>query len=452
MKVFVRSAAAALVFIALLVYVFTAERGRVPEKEEIFGVDIAQATSLQIVGGDTEVVLEKREGTWYVNKPFKGLANESSAEERVRAIAELKPVGKRKDADLESDDFGLKKPRVTATLRYGQGDEVKVSIGKDVPVGPETYAKIEGREELYIIPSSVLTALKKTAEGLREKKLVDVKSDEVRSLALSHGGIEVKVANRREDDKDKWFITAPITARADEFQVEQVVNSVTALTAEAFVQEVGEASKYGLDKPSLLVELVDKDGKKTGITIGAECKEAMETDETELVFARADGRPEVMVLKTETVEELRKTPLDLRDKSLLELTKDDITYVRVQSKKRLSFALKRLPDGWHLDRPIKGLATPAKADDILWDIVQLEARDYIEEKPEDLKQYGLAIPDTIIEVHTLGSDEVLKIKIGYAHGEDAHYCQTSESDEVYAVSDMLLLDLPMKVEEIQSPS
>ena len=452
MKVFLRSAAAALVFVALLVYVFTAERGRVAEKEEIFGVNVEDATSLQVVGGDKELVLEKREGTWYVSKPYTGLANESNAEERIRAIAELKPVGTREDADLESDDFGLKEPRVTATLRYGQGDEVKVSIGKDLPVGAETYAKIEGRRELYIIPSSVLTALKKTAEGLREKKLVQVNKDEVRSLKLSHGETEVKVENRREEDKDRWFITAPITARADEFQVEQAINEVTGLEAEAFVQEVGEASKYGLDKPSLRVELVDKDGKKSGITIGAECKEPMETSATELVFARADGRVEVMVLKAETLEELRKKPLDLRDKSLVELTKDDITYVRVQSKKRLSFALKRLPDGWHLDRPVKGVATPAKADDILWDIVQLEAQEYIEEKPEDLKQYGLAIPDTIIEVHTLGSDEVLKIKLGFAHGEDAHYCQTSESDEVYAVSDMLLLDLPMKVEEIQSPS
>ena len=452
MKVFLRSAAAALVFVALLVYVFTAERGRVAEKEEIFGLNVEDATSLQIVGGDKELVLEKREGTWYVSKPYTGLANESNAEERIRAIAELKPVGTREDADLESDDFGLKEPRVTATLRYGQGDEVKVSIGKDLPVGAETYAKIEGRRELYIIPSSVLTALKKTAEGLREKKLVQVNKDEVRSLKLSHGETEVKVENRREEDKDRWFITAPITARADEFQVEQAINEVTGLEAEAFVQEVGEASKYGLDKPSLRVELVDKDGKKSGITIGAECKEPMETSETELVFARADGRTEVMVLKAATAAELRKKPLDLRDKSLVELTKNDITYVRVQSKKRLSFALKRLPDGWHLDRPIKGMATPAKADDILWDIVQLEARDYIEEKPEDLKQYGLAIPDTIIEVHTLGSDEVFKIKIGYAHDEDTHYCQTSESDEVYAVSDMLLLDLPMKVEEIQSSS
>jgi hypothetical protein len=452
MKVFLRSAAAALVFIAVLVYVFTAERGRVPEKEEIFGLDVADAISLEIVGGDSEVLLEKREGTWYVNKPFKGLANETSAEERVRAIAELKPVGKRKDADLDSEDFGLKTPRVTAVLRYGQGNEVKVSIGKDLPVGAETYARIEGREQLYIIPSSVLTTLKKTAEDLREKKLVQVKDDDVRSLKLSHGATEVKVENRREADEDKWFITAPITARADEFQVEQAVSKVTELKAEAFVQEVGEASKYGLDKPSLRVELVDKDGKKSGIAIGAECKEPVETSETDLVFARADGRDEVMVLKMDAVEELRKKPLDLRDKSLVEVNKDDINYVRVQSKKRLSFALKRLPDGWHLDRPVKAKATPAKVDDILWDIVQLEARDYIEEKPENLKQYGLAIPDTIIEVHTLGSDEVLKIKIGYAHGEDAHYCQTSESDEVYAVSDMLLMDLPTKIEEMQSSS
>jgi len=427
MKAFVRSIAAALVFAALLIYVFTAERGRVPDKDEVFGLNVEQTTSLQVTAADLDLQLQKRDDTWYVEKPFKGLADQDEAENCVKAVAELKPAGTRSGIDLDDEKFGLKDPRVTAVLSYGKGRQIKLLIGNKTPVGSEYYAKIEGRKDLYILASSVYSTLNPAPDKLREKQLAKIDSDKARALSLAYGDTKLRVENRRQDDKDEWFITSPINARADEFQTEQVITKLAGLEAKDFVGEPGKNVNYGFDKPSLEVEVTDAEGEKTAITIGA----------------KSDRRDEY---------ELRKRPLDLRDKSIVKLDKQKLSYVRVQSKKRLSFAIKRLPDGWHLDRPVKAKADAAKVDDILWDLVQLEARDYIEEQPQDLKQYGLAIPSDIIEVHSLDSEDVLKIKIGYAYGEDAHYCQTSESDQVYAISDMLLLDLPNKLEDIEASS
>ncbi|HCU38313.1 MAG TPA: hypothetical protein DGT21_23705 [Armatimonadetes bacterium] len=168
------------------------------------------------------------------------------------------------------------------------------------------------------------------------------------------------------------------------------------------------------------------------------------------MYAKVSGRDEVAVIKGEDLESLKKQPIDLRDKSIVDLKKDNISYVKVQSKERLSFAIKRLPDGWHLDAPVKAVANAMKVDDLLWDLAQLEARDYVEENPQDLKQYGLAIPDIVIDIQQLGADKPIKIKIGYAHGDDAHYAQTSEGNQVYAISDTLINDLPEKLADIQS--
>jgi len=450
MKAFVRSIAAALVFAALLIYVFTAERGRVPDKDEVFGLNVEQTTSLQVTAADLDLQLQKRDDTWYVEKPFKGLADQDEAENCVKAVAELKPAGTRSGIDLDDEKFGLKDPRVTAVLSYGKGRQIKLLIGNKTPVGSEYYAKIEGRKDLYILASSVYSTLNPAPDKLREKQLAKIDSDKARALSLAYGDTKLRVENRRQDDKDEWFITSPINARADEFQTEQVITKLAGLEAKDFVGEPGKNVNYGFDKPSLEVEVTDAEGEKTAITIGAKSdrRDESSSDGGELLYAKVAGRDEVLLVAAKDVDELRKRPLDLRDKSIVKLDKQKLSYVRVQSKKRLSFAIKRLPDGWHLDPK----ADAAKVDDILWDLVQLEARDYIEEQPQDLKQYGLAIPSDIIEVHSLDSEDVLKIKIGYAYGEDAHYCQTSESDQVYAISDMLLLDLPNKLEDIEASS
>ena len=116
MKRHARSIAAALAFIALLVYVAVFERGRVPEKDELFGLEVAQATALEVAGDGVEFAIEKRGSKWYVVKPFAGLADTENAERRVQSIAHLKPTGTRSGVNLEDDAFGLTQPRLTATL------------------------------------------------------------------------------------------------------------------------------------------------------------------------------------------------------------------------------------------------------------------------------------------------------------------------------------------------
>ena len=39
--------------------------------------------------------------------------------------------------------------------------------------------------------------------------------------------------------------------------------------------------------------------------------------------------------------------------------------------------------------------------------------------------------------------------IGFAKGSDAHYCKTSQSDQVYVISDMLLMDLPKTADDLK---
>ncbi len=499
-KGYARTIAAGLAFVALLAYIFIAgEYGRVADKDELFGLNVEDATRLTVEGDTAKFSLVRRGEDWFIERPFEGLANTDEAERRVKTIAELKPVGSR-DVDLQDEQFGLQTPRLTAVLEYGKGKEIRIAIGSGTPTGSEIFASVEGRDKLYILSASVLSTLDRDIEDLREKKLVRVDETDVRVISLAHGDQRLVVENRPVSGEDHWSLTAPISARADEFQTEQLVSKLVGLEARHFVgpttdavpaepvaeepgaeeaadadgdvaeavDAAGEADAgddaaseapaaqvdYGFGAPSFAVELTTAKGEKISLTVGRqatpdELPEVARESEYDYLYAQVSGRNEIALVRADEVENLQKEPIDLRDKAIVDLKKDNISFIKVQAKDRLSFSLKRLPDGWHLDTPVKAVANAMKADDLLWDISQLEAREYVDENPEDLKQYGLAIPDIVIEVHQLGGAPV-KIKIGYEHGEDTRYAQTSEGNQVYAISDMLINDLPVTLEDIQS--
>jgi hypothetical protein len=73
----------------------------------------------------------------------------------------------------------------------------------------------------------------------------------------------------------------------------------------------------------------------------------------------------------------------------------------------------------------------------------------VEKDPQDLKQYGLAVPQMIIEVGAITRDTPLKLKFGFERDDGSYYCQTSESPQVVAVGGMLLGDLPEELGDIR---
>lgn len=449
MKTLMRTIAAAIVFAALLIYAFSFERGRVPHEDEVFGLDIAQATRLQVTTKTAEIEIVKKDDEWYATKPFTGLVNQEDAEKRLRAIAELKPTGTRSGVDLKSDQFELKDPLATATLDYGRGKSVTLLLGATTPVGSEVYASIKGKSDLYILSSSVKATLIADSERLREKHLVRFDKDSIDRVRIAYADVDITMTNQREAGKDHWLMTKPVSAPADEFQVEQLLSRLADMKAHTFVNDVKDNKTYGLDKPRVRIELDDTEGARHAISIGSKAEDASLNQGMELCYAKADGRDEVSLIGRLEADSYKQKPLDLRDKSLVDLQRENVNYVSVQSKNGLTFTMKRLPTGWSLDKPTKAPAKAARADDILWDIVQLEALDYVEENPKDLKKYGLAVPDVVIEVRQLGSGDVLKLKFGYAKGKDAHYLQTSGSSQVYLCRNVLLDDLPMKLDDIK---
>jgi hypothetical protein len=467
MKKFGRLIIAGGILVLLLAWVLAKDRGRVAEKDEAFKLQTEQVSGLQVKTDMLSLSLRKEGEQWLLAEPVKGWADKDAAERAVKAMAQLKPTGSRdKDGDkplnLQDDKWGLKKPALTATLTYDGNRTVTLYLGKQTLDSSEYFARIEGKNKLYLVPTSVYGDLTQAVDALRDKSLVHLKKEDIKSLTLQYPDRVLSVDKRGTLEEPRWFLTQPYEAKADEWSAKTVAEKLADLKADGFAPETPAAGKsYGFDKPTLKATLTTTDGKQFVLTFGVKGQEVTDsasptpgappaaTGPKDIVYVQVAGRPEVLLVADSNMTELQKTDMDLRDKRLLDIKKEQVRQIKVERKQGLSFSVERSgPDTWRLVTPSPAKANKTKVEDLLWNLTEVEAKEFLGEQ-KDLMKYGLAVADIIYTLTVDGRAEPIKLYIGYKKVDGVYYCRTSLSSHVYAIGEMPVVDLPKSLEDLK---
>ena len=240
----------------------------------------------------------------------------------------------------------------------------------------------------------------------------------------------------------KWALTAPLQTAADEWSVKQVINNVRDLRAEGFLDEPKSDAELGLDRPQAVVTLKLADGRTLTITLGkiAEVEVGDPPTTKRIIYARTSERDEVLLLPADALDKVRKTAFDLRDKSVLRLTRDDVTRIVVERRQGLSFTVARRPDGWFVEKPKAFAAQQSKIDDLLWDLEDLTAvrvRDG-EGRSGATAQIRPGMPQVAITIH-LKSGAGARADRKPNRGPKPH-AKVGDSDQVVVISQFLYND------------
>ena len=128
-------------------------------------------------------------------------------------------------------------------------------------------------------------------------------------------------------ESGKWRITAPSALPADQDAVSSVVSSLSTLNADKVVEDKAtDLQPYGLQVPTLEIEIKRKDGKSESLVIGDD------TPTGSGAYAKLPGDPRVFSIASFTKTSLDKRVEDLRDKRLLTFDQDKLTRVELQAK------------------------------------------------------------------------------------------------------------------------
>ncbi len=470
MKEFWKTGAAILVLAGLFSYYWFVERKHEPKREgerekvTVLAVDKTKAKeiSLATAGGET-IRLVKEGSSWKVNDPFVAPADGSSVEAILTSLEKLEADEVVVEQAANPAEYGLDKPSRTVTaVVEGAPAPLSVVFGAKSPDGSSVYVRTGSASKVYLVPSWVEGSFDKKPFDLRDRDLLHVKRDDVRSLEVA--GPEGSYSLARTD-AGEWAFTRPIATRAGRWSVDGLLGTIENLRMESVAAEAAsDVRPFGLGTPARTVSLVLKDGSTRALELGASAPDPTATPSPSpspspakkgekptppekpkptKYYARQAGTGLVAVVPATLFDDLAKGMGELRAKRLLEVATyetEGFEVVAGGAKKVYTKSTAKDKDGfdktqWKRTAPeAKDLET-TKVEDALFKMGGVEVSEFVDQ-PQAPAAYGLDAPVLKVAVKAKGESW---IEVGKRDG--AVYARRSGDAAV------LKLD-PTKAEEL----
>jgi hypothetical protein len=454
-------ALAVLAGLGAYLYFVESKREEKPEKpkEKVFALDKAKVKELTLApsGGET-IRLVKEGSNWTMAAPKALPADGPAADSLVSTLESLEVDEVAAASAPHLADFGLESPKLTVgVLLQGATEPLKLLLGEKLADGSGIYAKLPTQPRVFTIPSYVESSLNKKPFDLRDRDLLHVKRDAVKTLEISGPGGSYALAR---DDKGEWAFTKPLATRAGRWSVDSLLGTIENLRMESVAaEEAADLKPFGLVKAARTVTLGLSDGTTRTLEIGAASEEdkvskdkdkkgkkEASKDKPTKYYARDASRRLVAVIPAALEDDLAKGMKELRAKRLLEVATYEVEGIEAQmgaQKRVYTKAAQKDPKGpetpkWKRTAPDAKDLESAKVEDALFKLGGLEVQEFID-APKDAPAYGLDAPAFRLALRFGAAKPEASVELGKKDGA------------VYArrTGDLSLLKLdPAKAEEL----
>ena len=190
----------------------------------ILKLDENSITELDLKKKDAPVIgLTKSGSDWKITEPKPLGADQATVSSVLSTISALNSdrLVEEKNADLKR--YGLQSPSLEVDVTEKDHKTERLLLGDDTPAGSGVYAALVGDPRVFTIAEYQKTALDKSLNDLRDKRLLAVTPDKVSRVEITgkNGNIEFG------RNKDEWQILKPKPMRADSYTVGDLVSKLT---------------------------------------------------------------------------------------------------------------------------------------------------------------------------------------------------------------------------------
>ncbi len=247
-------------------------------------------------------------------------------------------------------------------------------------------------------------------EVFKAKKEAKTKEEEKKIFSFSYDNVkEVRVFKSSESifisrDQDRWIIKNPVETEADSSSIKALINVMADMKAKKWIPEEKDLSPFGLDKPSLKIEVVLSD-KTYRLDVGH--KNPTEDG----YFARAFidgaflGKEPVFIFGDHLFGVLNKGLYELRKKELASFENPQVRKIKIEwhGDQRDIIEITREGEKWQSPKDPTFKVKKSKVDHILDQIRWLRAQKFLD-KEKDIEN-----PSVTLSLE-LSGDRVLTLK------------------------------------------
>jgi hypothetical protein len=203
-----------------------------------------------------------------------------------------------------------------------------------------------------------------------------------------------------EKKGDAWWITSPLSARADKFTAEGLIGQIQTAKFKATVEENpsdADLAKYGLDQPRFTVTarayLPDARGEGEGSADPSRQKElvfygGIENTFDGSVYLRRGGEKPVYAVDGFVRTSLEKSTFELRDKEVLAVDETKLKQMEFKSKPN-HYLLEHEGSGWKLISPKQSPADTSTVSSMLSAFKNERATAFLNDSPAERKRVQL---------------------------------------------------------------
>ena len=212
---------------------------------KILAIKDADISKFDLKKNGTEQVGAERNSTgqWHLTSPASLPADQGAISSLLGTFSSLNSerLVEEKAADLAP--YGLDAPKLEVDLTEKDNKTQQLLLGDATPAGNAIYAKLGGDPRIFTIPSYDKTSMDKSANDLRDKRLLTLDPDKISQVDLVVKKQEMAFGR----NKDEWQIVKPKPLRADGTQVDELVRALTDAKMELPASNNPESGKQVLD-------------------------------------------------------------------------------------------------------------------------------------------------------------------------------------------------------------
>lgn len=197
-------------------------------------------------------------GKWQITAP-KTLPADQEAVSSL--LSSLSPLNSDRLLDEKATDlsaYGLAKPEAEISVTEKNNKSEDLLLGDDTPTSSGAYAAVKGDPRVFVVASYNKTALDKSENDLRDKRLLTFDSEKLSRVELTAKKETIEFGR----SKDQWQILKPKPMRANQSAVEDLVRSLgdAKMELSATDDEKKELSAFNAGQPVATANVTDVAG------------------------------------------------------------------------------------------------------------------------------------------------------------------------------------------------
>lgn len=380
--------------------------------------------------GAEEVGAERNSsGQWHITSPTSLAADQSAV---ASLLSTFSALNSQRLVDEKAGDlapYGLNAPKLEVDLTEKGNKTQKLLLGDVTPAGNGIYAKLDGDPRVFTIPSYDKTTIDKSANDLRDKRLLTVDPDKISQLDLVAKKQEITFGR----NKDEWQILKPEPLRADGPHVEELVRALTGARMDLTASD---------DQTAAGQEKIDSAFASATPIATAKVTAEFGTQELQVRKSKDD-----YYAKSSVVEGIYKVPStlgqaldknleDFRNKKLFDLGSDDPNKIEIQDGSKTYFLTRNGEDWW------SGAAKKmdaASVDELLEKLRDLSASKFVAS--------GFTAP--IVDVTVISNDGNRVEKVAISKSGDTYIAKRENEPALYQIDSKAIDDLTKSAADVK---